>query len=356
MGNQTSNELKNIFQFPKFNLKDTGKTIGLKENKIAIFSEELINIYDQITHEKIEEIKIEDEKEKIKNIIELNNQDLILHIRIDGEESKYIEKCIIKIYRAIKGKYDLFQTITDDKDNYKEKKYRIYCKICRKTYELSKIKKLSGDRFITLSTLGFKIYSYSPNDSRYIVNDIYQSRYDKDDIEDIYEVNDNEIIIIADYFNTVGIYGLFESSYYKVIIDKYYIGNKNIQNIWDKKFKDDSLEIGNYVILKNKYLIIKINERFYIFDIINGKKLIIYLPNLGGKNVGDIYNYKSVNDDIFISIKDNQIFLIQFNESWNSLKIIENYSIENVNKIENGNELYFYQNKEDNDIKSINFY
>ena len=222
--------------------------------------------------------------------------------------------------------------------------------------KLSKIKKLSGDRFITLSTLGFKIYSYSPNDSRYIVNDIYQSRYDKDDIEDIYEVNDNEIIIIADYFNTVGIYGLFESSYYKVIIDKYYIGNKNIQNIWDKKFKDDSLEIGNYVILKNKYLIIKINERFYIFDIINGKKLIIYLPNLGGKNVGDIYNYKSVNDDIFISIKDNQIFLIQFNESWNSLKVIENYIIENVNKIENGNELYFYQNKEDNDIKSINFY
>lgn len=354
--NKSSDELKNILKFPKYNLNDKGKVIGLKDGKIAVFSDNIINIYEENSQLKIQQIKIEDNKDKIMKVIQLDNNDLILHIKLNyNEERLHLGEDIIKIYKLNNGEYDLFQSITDDKNDYHTKKYRSFCQICKKIYEVEDIKKLLDNRFMILSSLGFKLYSYSEKDSKYLSSLMYQNEAYK--ISNICEVNNNELIIISEDFNTAGIGILFPSlfEYDKIFIDKYNIKNQKEKNIWNKKFKFDSLVFTNYVFLKNKYLIIRINESFYIFDVINDKKLIKYLPTWNNSQCDELYSWKSVNDDTFLSIKNDKINLIQFNNTWNSLKVIESYSFNNINKIENINGFYFHQ-VEDKDIKSIDLY
>ena len=355
MGNESSNNnLKNIFKSIKFSLNDSGKVIGLKNDKIAIFSDYKVNIYDQINKKEIDQIKLVDVK--IINVIELENNDLIIHYN-NGKTNEDNNGDIIQIYRIKNGKYDLFQTITDDYNNYQRKRYRIHCKICKTLYHLKYIQKIKNNRFITISTEGFKIYSYSNENSKYLCSLMNQYN-DYKIIKKICEVNDDNLLIFARDFQTGGLGNIFPSflvEYDRIWVDKFHIKDKNLQNIWNKKFTYQSLETSNYVILKNKYLVIRINKEFYLFDIEKGKKLIIYFPLWFKDNHGELYSWESVNNDVFLSINNGIINLIHFNDTFNSLNVIERYNFEYIHKIENINHFYFYRD-EDTKIKSIDFY
>ena len=354
MGNESSSstQLKNIFKSSKFSLNDSGKVVGLEDGKLGVFSDYIINIYDQINYKEIDQIKTKEKIEKITNIIELDNNDLVLYCQ-ENNGTNYPDD-IIKIYKLKNGKYEYIQTITDDKNDYKRIKFRINCRICNTSYHINDILKISDNRFITLSSLGFKIYSYSNEESKYSYILIYQDN-DYKSIERICVLNNNELIIFARDFQTAGLMALFSSEYDKVLVDKFDIRNKTAKRIWYKKFEYGSLDVSNCVILKKKYLVVRINEEFYIFDILKGKKLMIYLPVRSNNNFGDLYSWKSESDDIFLSIKNDKINLIQFNDTWNSLKVIESYNFNYINKIENLNHFYFCRN-EDKEIKSIDIY
>ena len=58
MGNESSSstQLKNIFKLSKYSLNDSGKVVGLKEGKLGVFSDYIINIYDQINYKEIDQI------------------------------------------------------------------------------------------------------------------------------------------------------------------------------------------------------------------------------------------------------------------------------------------------------------
>ena len=354
MGNESSSstQLKNIFKSSKYSLNDSDKVVGLEDGKLGVFSDYIINIYDQINYKEIDQIKTKEKIEKITNIIELDNNDLVLYCQ-ENNGTNYPDD-IIKIYKLKNGKYEYIQTITDDKNDYKRIKFRINCRICNTSYHINDILKISDNRFITLSSLGFKIYSYSNEESKYSYILIYQDN-DYKSIERICVLNNNELIIFARDFQTAGLMALFSSEYDKVLVDKFDIRNKTAKRIWYKKFEYGSLDVSNCVILKKKYLVVRINEEFYIFDILKGKKLMIYLPVRSNNNFGDLYSWKSESDDIFLSIKNDKINLIQFNDTWNSLKVIESYNFNYINKIENLNHFYFCRN-EDKEIKSIDIY
>ena len=354
MGNESSSstQLKNIFKLSKYSLNDSGKVVGLKEGKLGVFSDYIINIYDQINYKEIDQIITKEKIEKIANIIELDNNDLVIYCQ-ENNDTNYPDD-IIKIYKLKNGKYEYIQTITDDKNDYKRIKFRINCRICNTSYHINDILKISDNRFITLSSLGFKVYSYSNEDSKYSYILMYQDN-DYKSIERICVLNNNELIIFARDFQTAGLMALFSSEYDKVLVDKFDIRNKTAKRIWYKKFEYGSLDVSNCVILKKKFLVVRINEEFYIFDILKGKKLMIYLPVRNNNNFGDLYSWKSESDDIFLSIKNDKINLIQFNDTWNSLKVIESYNFNYINKIENLNHFYFCRN-EDKEIKSIDIY
>lgn len=354
MGNESSSpsQLKDIFKSSKYSLNDSGKVVGLKDGKLGVFSDYIINIYEQINYKEIDQIKTKEKIEKIINIIELDNNDLILYCQ-ENNGTKFPDD-IIKIYKLNNGKYEYVQTITDDGNDYEEIKFRLYCRICNTIYNINDILKISDNRFITLSSLGFKIYSYSNEDSKYSYILKYQDN-DYKSIERICVLNNNELIIFARDFQTAGLMAFFTSEFDKVLVDKFDIRNKTAKRIWYKKFEYASLDVSNCVILKKKFLVVRINEEFYIFDIIKGKKLMIYLPVRNKNNLGDLYSWKTESDDVFLSIKNDMINLIQFNETWNSLKVIESYRFNYINKIENLNHFYSCSS-EDTEIKSIDIY
>ena len=230
MGGESSSSihLKNIFKLPKYSLNDSGKVVGLKDGKLGVFSDYIINIYEQINYKEINQIKTKENIEKISNIIELDNNDLVLYCQ-ENNGTEYHDD-IIKIYKLKNGKYDNVQTITDDMNDFKRIKYRINCRICNTSYHLNGILKISDNRFITISSLGFKIYSYSNEDSKYSYFLKYQGN-DYKSINKICEIN-NELLIFARDFQTKGILALFSSEYDKVLVDKFDIKNKTAKRIW----------------------------------------------------------------------------------------------------------------------------
>lgn len=83
-----------------------------------------------------------------KSIIQLDNSDLIIFIR-----EKYNN---ILIYRLKGKKYFLFQKIIEDRKGYEIQETRSGCLISLKKFQLEWIKKLSNNKFITISNLDLK--------------------------------------------------------------------------------------------------------------------------------------------------------------------------------------------------------
>ena len=368
------NQIKMRLKSPRLKLKEQGIVFEMKNDKIGIISKSL-KIYETKSYQKIQEIQNEEKEETIEKMFELDNSDLILISKIDPDIRK--SKYKIKIYRLKNEKYELFQVIDDDNNGYEMKikkrlgitkrKQKIY-------YKLNDIIKLTQNKFIAVSDLGFKIYSLSNEDinSKYTLcfmhkNEVY------DYIKYIYPVNENELIIF--YFTNNFSLNFFIPGNDTLDIEKFdIINNKKIKNIFHKKRNQlfDYFPFSNFIIIKNKYLVIIIIGSFYIFDIIKGEKKFVIFSSVKYDVYGNLHNLNSISDDIFLLIQNGRFVFIQYNESWNKLDVIgsfqhdklvknveESYYIKNYyfeykkkeyKKLGNKNEFYIYENG------FINFY
>ena len=190
------NQIKMRLKSPRLKLKEQGIVFEMKNDKIGIISKSL-KIYETKSYQKIQEIQNEEKEETIEKMFELDNNDLILISKIDPDIRK--SKYKIKIYRLKNEKYELFQVIDDDNNGYEmkiKKKLGITIREHKIYYKLNDIIKLTQNKFIAVSDLGFKIYSLSNEhiNSKYTLcfmhkNEVY------DYIKYIYPVNENELII-----------------------------------------------------------------------------------------------------------------------------------------------------------------
>ena len=143
-----------------------------------------------------------------KSIIQLDNKDLIIFIREKYEN--------ILIYRLKGKKYYLFQKIIEDKKGYET---QIICQGCcirkAKKYQLEWIKKLSNNRFITISNYGFKIYSLNENNEYSLI--LMDTTLGL--IKQIYEINENNLIFCVDQYIPAKFRGI-PRSYNSLIIEK----------------------------------------------------------------------------------------------------------------------------------------
>jgi len=355
MDNDFSSELNNILNSPKCNLNDYGKVVALNNGKIGIISDNKINIYDKNNFEKLYEIKNEEENMEFINMIELDNKDIIVQCE------KYVTKFMsfIKIYKLINNKYALLQIIKNDLDDYKEKEYRINCKIINMCYQLKSINKISDNRFISISNLGFKIYSYLNKESKYskiAFNQDFSYTY----IKGIYAINNDELYIFASKYKSPGLRS--PEKYYELFIFKFSISQNTVtKKVWHNKF--NSLDLTNSIIIKNKYIIFLINEEFYIYDTIKDKQIKpkFRIKSKDKDEIGKVYNWESLNNDILLYIKKEGIYYILFNESLYSLKLIIKYDFDkDIEKLENINGFYHYNyeyiDKDNKKIKNIDFY
>ena len=368
------NQIKMRLKSPRLKLKEQGIVFEMKNDKIGIISKSL-KIYETKSYQKIQEIQNEEKEETIEKMFELDNNDLILISKTNPDIRK--SKYKIKIYSLKNEKYELFQVIDDDNNGYEmkikkklgitQRKHKIY-------YKLNDIIKLTQNKFIAVSDLGFKIYSLSNEDikSKYTLCFMYKNEV-YDYIKYIYPVNENELIIF--YYTKNFSLNFFIPGNDTLDIEKFdIINNKKIKNIFHKKRNQlfDSFPLSNFIIIKNKYLVIIIIGSFYIFDIIKGEKKFVIFSSVKYDVYGNLLNLKSISDDIFILIQNGRFVFIQYNESWNKLDVIgsfqhdklvknveESYYIKNYyfeyqkeeyKKLGNKNEFYIYENG------FINFY
>ena len=331
----------------KIKLENEGKIFEMKNDRIGIVSFGL-KIYETKSYQIIQEIK--NDNEIIVKILELDNNDLIIAC-ISHEEN-----FLIKIYRLKDDKYELFQTIDNDNDGYKmkmKKTFNLFKKYKRIYYQLDNIIKISQNKFISVSDLGFKIYSLSDNEdtnSKYTLYFVYKNE-SHDHIEYICPINENELIII--YF----------TSYYSLLgtdnldIEKFDIkNNKMTKKIYHKKKSQygDSISFTNYIIIKDKYLVIMILGIINIFDIIKGeKKLALSSPGYSDYHAPKccLYNWESMNDDIFLLMQEKQFIFIQYDEFRNKANIIGSFTLDII--IKNNIKAYSYSYNSYREVKKL---
>ena len=314
----------------------------MKNDKIGILSN-VLKIYETRTYQKIQEIAIENEI--IEKILELDNKDLIIASKANAPASTK-KNYLIKIYRLKNGKYELFQTIYDDENGFK-----IKIKTVSISYELENVIQLSRNKFITFSPLGFKIYSLSNADdsnSKYSLYFMFKNE-SHDFIYDIYPINENELIIIYYEFN----YSLLGFNYFD--IEKFDIKkNKMIKKIYHKgKYsKGDPITFSNYIVIKNKYLVIVVNKKIYIFDIIKGEKNLVFTTILKCDCYynGLVYNLESTNDDIFLLVQDELLVFIQYDELRNKANITGYFECDIQSRI---NAVFYLDYKTNKEIKKF---
>ena len=116
---------------------------------------------------------------EITSVIQLDNNDIIV--------LSIIEKFAnIHIYRLKDNNYFLFQKIIEDRNGYALQDDMKGCIFFKKKFEVEWIKKLSKNRFMSISTYGFKIYSLNENNQySLILMDTYGKGITK--IVEIYE-------------------------------------------------------------------------------------------------------------------------------------------------------------------------
>ena len=293
------------------------KPIIMNNGKVCDFLDNKCIIYENKYFKKLNEIKIE-KINKIKSIIELDNKDLIFLTEKEDEKDELL------IYRLKNNNYNLIQKIIefdDISDNIipKDESYYLYWH-----------KKLSGNRFITISSYGFRIYSLN-NKNLYSFVLMEKMKY----VDKIYEIKNNKILFcFTDYVgNPVGdcefppvLNIQIKDLYKKESLSK--LTDSNLNNIIFKYTIQERLEFSDGILLKNKYFIILIDYYLLILDILNITIIKNYIflinkeKNLYYETGFNIIKWKSSKDNEFLLIKNGNIFLFELDEN-----ILENRTI-----------------------------
>ena len=391
---QKSKELE-IFNQIKTNIKFDSYPELLRDGKFYTISEGLFTMYNDKFYNKLYEIKFNEKYYFISTIL-LDNNDLIF--ACDN---------VIMVYRLKNGKYFLFQNIDENQGGYEQQNELSGCIYYPKDYSVKFIKEISGNRFICVSSYGFKLYSLNEKKEYSIVlHEIYY-----EGLKMIHEINENNFIFctiihhdiqyLCKYSDTIIIEKIClkeitkkEKEYKLNILEKkdYYndetrkngnycaasmgifnnvendkndkIDKKEVKNMIESlKFKSVSQKIfeyddrethycNSYVVLKNKYFIIGIDSKIFIFDIFSGqllKKYEILIEKYCYKL--DIKKWNNKDDNKFlICLKEFYengkrfkyftyycIILSELTEK-NDLKLINQSYFTNINNIKNLNE------------------
>ena len=183
-------ELEKYFKISKLKLilcdiqfLGNGQICGKSDNKYIIYDDKYFNKLYGIQFENINNIK---------SIIQSDNQDLIIFSKKrknDNDDRWYYEYELL-IYRLKDKNYSLLQTIKEDRKGYKLQESHSGCMAYLKTFSLMWIKKLSGNRFMSISNYGIKIYSLNEKGQYSLV--LLEPHLE--DIEQIYEINENKFI------------------------------------------------------------------------------------------------------------------------------------------------------------------
>ena len=342
------------------NFLRNGKFYIILNGIMKIFNNKNIELYD---------IHLNSEY-NILSIIELENNDLVFLTvkkieKVKNENIRSIPFEIflnknyeIIIYRLKDKKYNFFQNIREDRNGYAEQEYRNGCLLFPKKYEIDFLKEISGNRFICVTNYGFKIYSLLNEKNEYsiiLLIEHYQG------IKKIIELNENMFIACTNAYHS---YSLGGPQYNELIIEKFelkkiiqkdlYIKNKlkqikdinyhgkeneeiiKIKTILEKlKFTCEFQEIlkfvvpswpidpifSDYIILKNKYFIIGVENYIIIFDNNNFSKLkeykISYHENdkIYSSDYLNIIKWDSLEKNEFLLAHGCNIFLFKLKES-----------------------------------------
>ena len=378
-------KLKIYLSNPKFLGK--GKVCGLSKNKCIIYEKKYFNI--------LYEIQLTNARNII-SVIELDNNDLILFIKTNKDKNYWRFENEIHIYRLKDKNYCLDQKIKEDRNGYKIQESHSGCEVFSKEFNLLDIKKLSGNRFISISNYGFRIYSLN-NNNQYslILMDTHLEGINK-----ICEINENKFIFctIKHYGASMGgpghDYLLIEKGNIIKIGEKelneriiglnerksilgYGENNDNFdlekskklisslksessfKSIFEYSTYGGSHNFSDYIIIKNKYFCILVDNCLLIFNLLDNDltKRYTFLKN-GEKNLYisrkcNIRKWNNANDNEFLLIFDDYIILLELNENDSNgkniiiLKIIGNCNFPESSSLFTDEENMFYVKKDE---------
>lgn len=368
---QKREELEKVFKEIKTkiklnNIEEKHFYLSEKSEKINILPDILYNIkvgksknscivYNEKNRTKL--LEIETGINSVLFVEKLENKDMIF---IFDNEVDYI----LLVYRLKKGEksgkkeYFLTQIIFESIEGFKvkTKRKKRYNSVKNETikYDLFYTKGISRNRFFCISNYGFKLYSMN-NKKEYEL--ILVEPYEKIDI--IYEIDTNKFIFGSNLRSVegFGFCGNAYTVYKKLILDlielkdidkqeKKHIENlDNLQDLKEKSYisqkmfvlnhssplvyeKDKDLSFSDFVILKKKFFIIMIKKYILIFNLEIGKEIKKFKIILDKSYKNDIKKWDCPENDEFILISNNYVFLfklIEENSSKVSLNIL-NYA------------------------------
>ena len=400
--NKKSKELETTFKQLKLKIFFKYEPKILRNGKFYTISQGCFNIYNDKLFNKLYEIKFDNDNNNKSTAIQLDNNDLVL---LSGNQ--------IFIFRLKDGKYSLLQKIEEDKRGFKLQYSYSECEGYPKSYKVNFIKEISGNRFICVSNYGFKIYFLNEKNlySIILLNKHYES------IEMIHEISENKFIFCSNLYCGDSLVGsehnillidlitlkgitkdvidkklqeLTEYDVYNYNEDDNYFSfnkkkNEKITDINEIKKLIKSLKLTSkcntifeystygefhnfhgYVIIKNKFFIIMIDNYINIFNLFNGNNLKTYEILIDGednlyKAKMEIKKWNNKEDNEFFLFENGNIVLFELKEEQTKeikLKIInQSYfpGITNIEKLSKKNNKFYAKSKLD-DIEKIIFF
>ena len=370
-------ELEKLFSQIKLKINFDSNPRILRDGKFYTISQGCFNVYRDKFYNKLFEIKFE-ENSNISSAIELDNKDLVFFLFF-----------LLIIYRLINEKYTLFQKIDENSLGYQMQMSYSGCMGYPKTYGALYIKEISGNRFISVSNYGFKIYALNDkNEYSIVLLERYHER-----IKKIYELDKDNFIFFSQIdcgdslggpahniliLDKIKLKEISENEKKEKLTEKNYrrykFGKADENIIKSLKYNchyNEFFEFSSYgsfhyfrgeVILKNKYLLVGIDSDILLFDINLGKQLKRYKILTEGtgnllKQDANIKKWNNNNDNEFIMNLDGNIILFRLDDE-NDLKIIANSyfkDIKNLIKLDKNNNI-FYDNGIDENSGYYRFY
>ena len=373
-------ELEKIFKTFKSKVKSP-KINYLDKGKFWSFSNNLFTILDSVSFKKLYEIKFNIE-ENIESVIELDNNDLVfmINIREPAQDNIDIDNLFcfsrnipnifnLYIYRLQNEKYVLLQKIKEDRTGYEVQESNSGCFSYSKSFELDKIKKLSGNKIMSVSNYGIRIYALNENkEYSMILMDIHS-----DGLEQIYEIDEKNLIFCTLMHIDASLGG---PDHDYLMIEKVKLRNITKDDIADKIQKEEESEkmisslklssncekileystfrgyhyFSNLLILKQKYLIIMIDYNLLVIDLSTGEQMARYIILKKGEKTlyydkkNEIGKWNNINDNEFFLNIEGDITLFELDDAKGiNIKII-GYSyfpnLRNLIKMEDKNRFY----------------
>lgn len=363
LDDKKTKELELTFNQLKLKVNFSGMPFYLREGKLYSKSNKNFIIYEDKLFRKLHEIQTES---NVVSAIQLNNNDLVLATFEINLEFIFINE--IHIYRLKDNKYNLIQKIKEDVTGYSPQ--YAGCINIPKDYQVKYLKEISGNRFIYISSYGFKIYCLNnKNEYSFVLLEEHL-----ENIKIIQEINENKFIFCTEVVYQCG------TEFFIEVIELNEITKLDIHNkIWkieqEKSFgnnfdKENSLKkdkelleslkltckikeiikynrreyycFSNFIIIKKKYFTIMINNHILIFDLKEVNLLKRYeIINININRHIQIEKWHNEEDNEFFMLIKGNLILFELNKDNNEnidLKVISQLYCPNFDNIKKLNE------------------